>query len=174
MRTQDFLADAILTSKALTARYVAGFDDATGVQQPAGLPNHVVWSLGHLAVTMHRVAERFDGKPLPEGDFVVGPRGDGARFGSESVAFGSAPTGERAAYPSLARALQIYDAAVDRISASVRVASDETLAQMTPWGGPGMQMPLGILAARMLFHNGMHTGQIADLRRALRMKSIFA
>jgi hypothetical protein len=173
MRTQDLIADALLTTKTLTGRYLGGFDDASALQQPTGLPNHVIWNLGHVAITMHRVAERIDGKPLPESDFVLGPRGDARRFGTESVAFGSTPRPTAEEYPSLRRAQEIHDAAVDRLSMAARGASDATLQQMTPWGGPGQEMPIAILALRMMYHNGMHTGQIADTRRALGMKSIF-
>ena len=41
-----------------------------------------------------------------------------------------------------------------------------------PWGA--IQIAGWQVIMRMVFHNGMHTGQIADTRRALRMKSIFS
>jgi hypothetical protein len=37
-----------------------------------------------------------------------------------------------------------------------------------------MQMPVWALVSRMTFHNGFHTGQLADLRRALGFRSIFS
>src|SRR5215468_3795807 len=99
MRPQDLLAESVLASKTLTARYFAGFDDTTLTRQPPGLPNHLAWSLGHLAATMHRVAEKLDGRPFPESDFFKGdgarPAGPGTgRFDTESVAFASKPTGD--------------------------------------------------------------------------------
>jgi hypothetical protein len=139
------------------------------------LPNHVAWNLGHIALTMHRVADKIDGQGLPASDFAVGPgaAGDSQRFSSESVAFGSMPTGDSMAYPSYARCIAIFEGACDRLAAAASGATDAQLAAETPWGGPGMTTPVHLLVARMAFHNGMHCGQIADLRRALGMGSIF-
>lgn len=181
MTSRDVLAATAEQSKALFGRYLKGFDDASGVAQPPALPNHVIWALGHCAATMHRVAGEIDGRPIPDGDFIVSPtavpgkpdlaaRGDARRFHFESVAFGSAPSADPSRYPPLARAKEIYDAACDRIAAAVRGAPDEALGRKIPWGGG--QQSLWELVLRMLFHNGMHTGQTADTRRALGMGSI--
>jgi hypothetical protein len=170
MNTQAALADAVLASKPLASRYFAGFTDENHTTQAPGLPNHLAWTLGHLALTMHRVAEMFDGGPFPARDLAVAPT-PGA-FLNEDVAFGSAPTSDPKRYPSLARCVQIFDAACDRLAAAVRAASDAKLDETRPWGKG--QSTLREIAARMVFHNGMHTGQIADLRRALHFKSIFA
>ncbi|MFN0133616.1 MAG: DinB family protein [Phycisphaerales bacterium] len=168
MRTQDMIAEALAASKAGLARYLPGFSDSNHTAQAANLPNHVAWSLGHCALTMHRVAEKLDGKPLPDADFAKGQ----GRFDPESVAFGSTPAANASNYPTLARCIAIYDAACDRLAAAVRAAPEPKLLEPTPWGK--IELPLWLLAIRMIFHNGMHTGQIADLRRALGFKSIFA
>lgn len=168
MKMQDMIAEAVLASKAGMARYLAGFTDETRTRQAPNLPNHVAWSLGHCALTMHRVAEKLDGRAMPDADFGTGP----GRFETEAVAFGSVPTGDAARYPSLARCTAIYDGACDRLAAAVRASADAKLLEKTPWGP--MELPLWLLALRMGFHNGMHTGQIADLRRALGFKSIFS
>ncbi len=36
------------------------------------------------------------------------------------------------------------------------------------------EIPLSLMIPRMVFRNGMHTGQIADLRRALGFGSILS
>lgn len=108
MSRRDALAEGILTCKAATARYLAGFDDANHTSQAPNLPNHAAWSLGHCAMYMNRVAERLDGGPMPESDFIVGdmtkppadpisPRGDKTRFHTESISFGSKPSADPAA-----------------------------------------------------------------------------
>jgi len=174
MRAQDSLAEAIRSNKTLIGRYLKGFSDANHTKQAAGLPNHVAWNLGHIALTMHRVAERLDGQGLPVSEFVSGAAGNAQRFASESVAFGSMPTGDSTAYPAYARCVAIFEGACERLASAVSQASDAQLAAETPWGAPGMTMPMHLLVARMSFHNGMHCGQIADLRRALGMGSIFS
>jgi len=173
MRLQDAIADFIEATRQNTFRYLAGFDDTNHTKQAPNLPNHAAWNLGHCALTMHRVAERLDGKPMPESDFIpAATRGDANRFGTESVAFGSKPAADPTGYPSFARCQQVFSSACERLAAAVRAASDAKLQEMTPWG-PG-QSPLYLLTMRMAAHNGMHTGQIADLRRALGFKSIFS
>lgn len=171
MSTQHVLAEAVRQSGALLRRYLRDFDDTNHTRQAPSLPNHVAWNLGHLALTMHRAAEKLDGRPLPGADFVEGGAGDAARFGSESVAFGSTPRDDPAVYPAMARCAAIFDAAIERLAGAVEQASDAQLAATTRWGAA--DTTIGALIPRMVFHNGTHNGQIADLRRALGLGSVF-
>lgn len=168
MDARDVLAESIASTKGLMERYLAGFTDETRVAVAPSLPNHAAWCLGHCAVTMHRLAERVDGQPLPAADFGDGP----SRFVPEAVAFGSAPAADAGAYPPLGRCVEVYRAACDRLAAAVRSGSDDQLRQLVKWGG--VDQPWWLLVSRLIFHNGFHTGQIADLRRALQFKSVFA
>lgn len=181
--TREVLAAGVLQSQDLLKRYLAGFDDKTLVAQPPGLPNHLAWTLGHLAVTMGRAMEKLGAKSddaLPPEQFVTGDdrarEGEGrggplGRFDTQSVSFGSKPVNDPTLYPDLARSIAIFDSACERLAEFVRSCPNEALARSVAWGGGttlGWQ-----LVQRMAFHNGVHTGQIADLRRALSMKSIF-
>lgn len=168
LRTQDVLADGIVITKQLLGRYLAGFDDTNRARQAPTLPNHVAWNLGHLALTMNRAAENLDGKPVPPEDLSPTPR-EGA-FHTETIAFGSKPTDDPSHYPPMARCVAIFEKACDRMGAAVRAASDEQLTKTVKWG-PG-EIPLYMLAMRMIYHNGTHTGEIADLRRALGFKRV--
>jgi hypothetical protein len=190
MTRRETLADGVQSTKTLLARYLVGFDDSNHTRSAPNLPNHVAWSLGHCALTMHRAAEKIDGKPLPATDFLppgaLGAHQGGARaekvspyssvpldaFDPESIAFGSKPTDDPRLYPSFTRCGQIYNAAVDRLAAAVRGADEATLDKTVKWGQA--ELPLTALVMRMVFHNGTHTGQIADLRRTLGFRSIFA
>jgi hypothetical protein len=174
MTRQQVLAEVIRLTRPLVARYLAGFDDTNHTAQAQHLPNHVAWSLGHLALTMHRLAEKLDGQLLPDSDFALTqpPEGESQRFFTESVSFGSKPGPHPSMYPSFARCREIFDHAIDRTASAFEGASDTQLDQNVKWGTT--EVPLWTLAARIAFHNGMHTGQIADLRRAMKMKSIFA
>lgn len=183
MDARDVLSEGFVNCKALTARYLAGFDDTNHTRQAPGLPNHAAWNLGHMALTMHRVAEKLDTRPLPQTEFIIGdltrppvdplaPRGDAERFHTETIGFGSQPTDDRARYPGMARCVSIFDGACDRLAAAVRGATDTQLLQPVKWGAG--EIPMHQLLTRMLFHNGDHVGQIADLRRALGFRSIFA
>lgn len=165
----ETLAWVIETSAPLVARFFAGFTDANRAVQARHLPNHFVWTLGHVALTMHRLAEKLDGEPIPAADFEVGtlrPPGDPPeRFGTEAVCFGSTPTPDAGAYPTTARAREVFDAALARLARAVRHADDDALNRPTSWGKN--ELPLGDLIVRVIFHNALHAGEIVDLRRAL-------
>lgn len=167
MTPRDVLAAAIANCKTLTARYLAGFDDQARIKQAPNMPNNVAWCLGHCALMMHRLAEKVDAKPMPAAD-IGGPA---PAYNTESIAFGSSPTADPAAYPSLARCTEVLNAACDRLAAAVHAASDAQLNQSIKWGP--VESPWWTLVLRLVFHNGFHAGQIADLRRAFGFKSIF-
>ena len=166
------LAEFILSTKPFFVRFIDGFDDSTCTLQGENLPNHVAWSLGHCALTMNRAAERFDNKPLPETDFIMGDgtNGDSSRFDTESVCFDSMPTPDPSYWPRLPRATEIYESACDRFAESVRIATDAKLDEMIDFHGN--ELPLYTLIMRLCFHNGTHAGQIIDLRRALSMQRV--
>lgn len=174
MDARELLSQILELNKSFLARYTAGLDDATRTSQSPTLPNHAAWCLGHLAFTMHRVAGQIDGGAIPAEHFIAGPAGRHDAFASDAVAFGSTPVADPSVYPAWARCVEIYNAACDRMARAVREASDEQMARAVPWGSGGATTSLWHLAGRMVFHNGFHTGQIADLRRALGLKSVFA
>jgi hypothetical protein len=175
----ELLADVLLLNKQLVGRYLVGFNDVTAVRQTPDLPNHLAWTLGHMALTMHRVAATVEGNasaPLPAKDFVSGGGFAGSRdrgvMDADAVAFGSKPEDRHDRYPTLARCTEIFNSACDRLAEAVRTCDDAALSKTMAWGNA--EHPVWAIVARMTFHNGFHTGQIADLRRALGFRSIFA
>lgn len=171
----DAFADSILATKPLFTRFLTGFDERSRTAQLPGMPNHVIWTLGHLAMTMHKVAEKFDGLPLPESDFSAGDgaqRGDAERFDLASIVIGSHPIDEASRYPTLARGRAIFERACDRFADAVRSAGDAKLDEPIIWHDG--ELPLWSLVARVCFHNGTHAGQLTDLRRMLGMPPIIA
>lgn len=167
MNRAETLAENILATKPLLLRFVEDFNVEDATKQVEGLPNHVVWSLGHCALTMQRVSERFDGKQLPESDFVIGDgkQGDVNRFDTESVCIESVPVDDPSIYPNLVRSIEIFSNACNRFAEAVRNSPDEKFDEELPWHeGP---MPFWKLVMRVCFHNGTHAGQLTDLRRAL-------
>jgi hypothetical protein len=170
----EVLAESVRASLALFERYLAGFDDTNHTRQAPGLPNHAAWCLGHCAMTMHRAAERLGAEAaLPAGDFLLdAARGDSRRFGTESVCFGSRPVDDPAAFPTLARCREIFRNAGERLAETAKAAEPPTLTKPTTFFG-GAELPAWHAVPRAVFHNGMHCGQIADLRRALGLGSVF-
>lgn len=176
MSRAEVLAQALESTRPLLGRFLAGFDESNRTRQATNLPNHLVWTLGHLALTMLRTADRVRGfdapQPLPPADWITGDgtKGDVMRFDTESVGFKSQPKDSPLNYPSLKRAIEIYEGAFEKLAKVVRGASDAALLRETKWGGGSI--PVADLIPRMIFHNGTHTGQIVDLRRALSMPPV--
>ncbi|MFI4916824.1 MAG: DinB family protein [Phycisphaerales bacterium JB060] len=172
----DVLAHNILHTQTLFERFLAGFDESNRTSQAPAMPNHAAWTLGHLALTAYRCAERVGGRDepgeLPPDAFVMGDRGDAERFATESVAYGSTPTDEPDRYPSLQRSLEIMHGAHRTLARALHNASEDALARQTPWGGG--QTSVADLALRMGFHIGTHCGQLIDLRRGLGFEPVLA
>ncbi len=170
------LESTLRATSPLMAVFLQGFDDENRTRQAPGLPNHVSWTLGHLALTMHRAADVIAGfgdpQTLPTSDWVHGDgtAGDPSRYDTESVCIGSEPVADPGAYPRMQRALEIFTAAVDRLGGEIAAASEASLAREIRWGSNTLQA--GALVQRIIFHNGAHAGQIADLRRALGMPRV--
>lgn len=170
------LARAVRASEPLMTRYLEGFDAETWCVQSRTLVNHAAWIVGHCALTLHRAADRVEGfdaaQKLPASDWVHGDgtAGDPSRYDTESVSFGSEPVSDRSKYPRPDRARQIFAGAIDRLATTLSSANPEALARETPWGAAKLEV--GDLVSRMIFHNGTHTGQLIDLRRALGMGKV--
>lgn len=173
MTRQEQLATGVRESADWLARYLKGFDDTNHTRQATHLPNHVAWNLGHLALILNVVANKLDGEPMPAGDFAERGPGDPTRFGIDAVKFGSSPADDVTAFPRFDRCVQIFRAATARLATAVERASDGQLDQSIAWGR-GIEIPMHALIVRMIFHNGTHCGQIADLRRVIGIGSIFA
>ncbi len=178
MVTSQALAEFVLSTGPLFTRYLEGFDDRNRTKQAPGLPNHVMWCLGHCALTMHRASELLESSHgvLPTSDFIAGDgtAGDPSRFDTVSVSAGSVPVDNPRIYPRLRRGVEIFTIAMRRLAeAAYRIDGDPMDEERTvTWGG--QPIPRGALVARMVFHNGTHCGQIVDLRRALALPPVLA
>jgi hypothetical protein len=161
MKLQDAMADAVLATRDAVHVFLPGFTESNRTQTAEHMPNHLMWTLGHISFYLHRVAGELDGRPMPEQDFAAGGA-SATRFDPEAVMKGSRVGGE---YPSLARGLEVLEAATQRLADATRAASDAALEHTVTWSGK--EVPLRKIVMRIVFHVGMHTGQIADLRRAL-------
>ncbi len=174
MTPQNLLAESLLTSRDLLLRYLDGFDDSTRTATAPGCPNHVAWCLGHCALVANRFAEPLDRRSLPETEFIAGSnRGNARQFGTESICFASTPSPRAEDFPGLGRCRDIFSAGVDRLAAWLRSCESSRLETPVRFF-PGLDIPPVAIVPRLVFHHGHHCGQIADLRRALGMKSIFA
>jgi hypothetical protein len=100
-----------------------------------------------------------------------GRSGTPSRFDTESICFGSTPVADASLYPSLARCIEIFQQGAERLATTVQSLSDAEFERTHTWGEHSASV--SDLITRMVTHNGTHTGQLVDLRRALGMGSIF-
>src|SRR6185295_4357634 len=107
--------------------YFPGFTDANHTKQATHLPNHFAWQMGHLALVMFRIAEKFDGVGLPGDMFEPGDHGDATHFGIDSVSFKSVPTDDPARYPKCATCVEIFGEACERLAKLAAQADDAKL-----------------------------------------------
>ena len=170
MARAEAMGRAVEQSAGLLTRFLEGFDESNRTRQAPALPNHACWRLGHCALTMLRVRDKLTGEGLPERDFIVGSAaGDEARFGTETIAFGSQPTDEPGIYPTPTRAREIFEQAAAALGAAARSAPESRLDEPLMWGAARVPTTPGDLLGRIVFHNGTHAGQLVDLRRVLQM-----
>jgi hypothetical protein len=156
-------------SAPLLLRFLEGFNEGNRAVQAPSLPNHPIWILGHCAFTMARLAEVLGGPHPPASDFATGPRsgvpGPVDRFFIEDVAKDSTPSPDASRYPSLARGRAIFGSAVEAIATTVERMPPSKLDGTLDWGGT--QHAVVSIINRVAIHNGIHAGQLTDLRRAL-------
>jgi hypothetical protein len=143
-----------------TDKFASGFSDAQMTAMPCPTSNHVLWNLGHLAVSNAWFASMIDGAPVG-----VEESWD-KMFGMNSK-----PVADASAYPSIADVRAMYQKTAERLEDAARARTDADLAQ-PPTGDSG-----GFLADRLdavlkaAWHEGWHLGQIAECRKALGLPS---
>jgi hypothetical protein len=166
------LASSVESTGPLLLRYADGFDTVTAIRQLHGLPNHLLWILGHCGFTMQRVGGFLDGGEVPRADYRAQPEPEVGNnsFVISVIQRDSIPLECAEQYPSLPRGLEIFASAITRLATAVREVSPEQLASPVEWHeGP---IELSQLIHRVCFHNACHAGQIVDLRRGLGLPRI--
>ncbi|MAC19982.1 MAG: hypothetical protein CMJ23_09980 [Phycisphaerae bacterium] len=162
---ESLMIDHLLFVYAFNLRHaghlVEGLTPEQGVAQPGGLVNHVAWSIGHLALTSDVVA-------MELGQAQVFPPEWMERF------FPGMPiTSDVGAYPPLPELLAQLEISHARLSALIPTLSAKDLEVE-----PKMELvrrryaKVGQFATyAMTAHEGVHLGQVADIRRALGLEN---
>lgn len=142
--------------------FVKGVDRTQATAQAPGNPNHVVWTLGHLATSYHWFANCVDGKGSKP------PEGYDKLFG-----MGSKPTDNPAEYPSLEEVAQAFSDARDRVVEAANALTNETLFSAPAQDTQGWITDRHDALLKAAWHNGWHIGQLASLRKALGLPAVF-
>ncbi len=168
MKTQqEILAQLVRACYNSFERFLQGFTEENRTEQAPDLPNHVAWTLGHIALVVEQVACALDGGEMSEEHFLVGRDRESPplRYNTETICFGSRPVDDPALYPPLERGREIFKSAMQRLERAAARIDDGRLNEtftLGPWS-----LTLVELIGRVTCHNMIHAGQLTDLRRAL-------
>jgi len=143
-------------SRAFLEKSVADLQEREMVAQPAGLPNHATWTLGHVAFSCQGLTVELGGKPWLPDDWE-------APFG-----YGSKPSPEIASYPNRAEMLAFLADSSDRLQQALR-AIDNAFLNKSNESLPDESFPtMGHLLLQVVVgHTAYHAGQLAVWRRAI-------
>ena len=132
---------------------VSGLSDKQLIAQPPGLPNHALWTLGHIAQSCQGIAAELGvASWLPE-DWE-------SRFG-----YGSTPSPDPADYPKKEEMLAIVADAMSQLREALQAADASLLAKSIP--DETMPTMGHILVQVVVAHTAYHAGQLAAWRRAV-------
>jgi len=149
-------------ARAQAEKFINSLQGDTCCSQPFAGANHALWSLGHLTCTHDWLAGLLDGKPsaLP-GDY------------NTLFNMGSQPQNDASKYPSWESVQRAYQGAFDRLYAAVGAMNDAQLDQ--PCAGETYGFATDKLDAlhKGAWHMGWHSGQVADVRRAMGMPGLY-
>lgn len=125
--------------------------------------NHIVWTMGHLANTYTWLCSL-----LEKDSKAVLPDAFNGLFGHASK-----PLADPSKYPAPAEVRKVYDSAYRAF-----MSAFEKLPESDLWAKPeaetqGFASSKVDAAYKCAWHDGWHLGQVADVRRALGLPSIF-
>lgn len=124
--------------------------------QPAMTDNHLIWTLGHLAVTNQWFAGVLDGRP------AVLPAEYDALFGYKSK-----PNPDLAAYPPFEEVKRHHDLQYARLIRAAEALTDDDLTAGCADQTGGFCKDKGEILEKAAWHEGWHSGQVSALRRSL-------
>jgi hypothetical protein len=156
MTTLESIAAAYRMARATVHRFSNDFTSSDWLHQPGPGANNAAWIIGHLAISVHRTAERLGAKDLP----AIPPEQLAA------LAKTGQPAGDQSGLAGVPEMRAIFDTAIDRVIEQVKQLPAESLD-----GPPGPVPPYATTFGEgLLFgaiHISMHAGQLTMIRRSL-------
>jgi len=148
--------DALVFARGMTRDLVQRFREDQSLYQAVPTDNHLMWTLGHLAVSFDWFAGLLDGKPsqCPE------------RYQS-LFGFKSEPNSDPAAYPGLAEVVDWFERTYERFIAGVKAMGEGDMLLATMGDSFGFAKDRLEVIERAAWHEGWHAGQLSTLRRSL-------
>lgn len=166
MKTKDFIKAGLDASKNLTFALIDDMKDAPLTQPTSKGGNHPLWILGHIAYSEANIVSHIIGG---EENPLIGWK---EMFGSSRE-----PVTEADKYLPWDEVRQKFDEVRANTLNVLEGLSDDDLDQPTKNCPPGREQMMGTVGACFLvlaLHPVMHRGQVADSRRMLDRKPLFA
>ncbi|RMD60835.1 MAG: DinB family protein [Planctomycetota bacterium] len=149
-------------TRDLLGKALADFSGDALVAQPFPGANHALFIMGHLAVSDAFFLRTIGGTPtaVPEG-------------WDELFGMGAEPKADIAAYPPEEEVRQAFTKAREELIEHFRSLDEDTLASTVNEPLNDVADCVAGLTSFIAMHDGMHTGQTLNLRKALGMPYLF-
>lgn len=157
MDYKERLRRQLLTARETSERLLADFktpEDWTRQVHPNC--NHALWFVGHMAQTDNfflSLLAPAKAQDLPEFTRLFG--------------MGSQPSGKAADYPPAEQVLEVMRERRAALLSVLDGLREEDLAQAMPSGTPEFLNDVASVFETVIWHEGMHSGQLSVARRAL-------
>jgi uncharacterized damage-inducible protein DinB len=153
-RLKIWLEQSRKTSEGMLADFKTPQDWTYQVDPSA---NHAMWFAGHMASTDNFVLSKI----APEKAIELPPNY------KELFGMGSKPSSDPAIYPKPEEALRLFRDRRQALLAVLDKMSEADLSKPIPEGGPGFLTDNASMFELLVWHEGLHTGQVSIARRAL-------
>jgi len=153
-RLKIWLNQSRKTSEGMLADFKTPQDWVYQVDPSA---NHAMWFVGHIARTDNFVLS----KVAPEKAIEL-PANHKDLFGQ-----GSKPSSDPAIYPAPEEAIRLFRDRREALLAVLDEMSEEDLSKPAPPGGPPILTDNASMFELLVWHEGLHCGQMSIARRAL-------
>jgi len=152
------LADTFNATLKFVEESVADLSEREMVEQPAGVPNHGMWTLGHIIFSCQGIAAELNAEPwLPDG-------------WESTFGFGSTPSSDPSHYPKKPRMLEFLADAGSRLRQTLLSTGESDLKRPLP--DETLPTMDHLLLQVVVAHTAFHAGQLAMWRRALGKHSV--
>ncbi len=154
--------NALNFARNATLKFAEDITDEQMTHRPTPKSNHAAWLLGHLAYADDGFYTKLSGN-----DSVI-PDNYETQFG-----MGTEPSDDASVYPSKAELLAAMEKAHTALVDWFGTLSEEQIAAPLPEGMEMFGANHGTVAATLAWHEGIHAGQLVEVRRSLGLPRAF-
>ncbi|WP_428387306.1 DinB family protein [Mucisphaera sp.] len=149
--------DLFVSREPLLSKLLQDVPETRWAEQPAGLPNHAAWTMGHLCLAHNVLLSLLGDKPRCPAEW------------KQHMDMGTQPVSDRNLYPTCEALWTAYREGQAAVTAAVRAADPEMMSQTMPIESFRVFFPtIGHATLYLLCtHEATHHGQLQTWKRAL-------